>query len=701
MIYKFYINNTLVDNPDGWETTTTSFDRDRLIKAVLKKQEGTYEFKDSGFDLIFSLYKTYSWNYSADIVIKRSTDGMTFKDFLVGTIPLSDVDFSMKLKSVKCKILDNSYQAKINGSKNVGAFLFASRSRLNKTIAPITPVELSFFKPSDGIYYSITSTGGYENLTYRVYDIFRFLIDFVTDGTVDFISDTFGPTGQYYNYFITTGRILEMVDSAQADWDGVDQAEWEASWEKVSYQLLFTEINNRFNITFNVEPTGSPTIRIEADEFSRNTDRIFTKTDVAALNIKTLTDYLFSKVKFGQGETDNGAAWQFPEDTPFNGFQSEEFPITLNNPFDKTLDISCNWISSSNVIEKMIIDGLLNDRSYDKKIFIIEGESDGGAGFQAKASNPFTGTVPYFYNQSLTNNKIAERYFGGIPATIATYIDTATVNAKAVNTAYSQKEITGASNILTPTFQEYEPVQFSDDYAQGYDTSNGFGNGTAQGSPVSQANSRYTAATGGVLTFNILHKVNVTNFTQVFNFSTLGARLNNVYLYASVKRYDSSNNFISSAIGRYVKLLSNSTVTLPANTPGTYELPCSATFTANSGDYFQVSVTAVYLPSGFNVMNTLHFYRNGSGSRFLVDKVNQLAMIQVYETGNYPVVLFDSQSVPMTEDEFETILLNPNGEINIGMDGEKSYFGNVESIKFKHEKKECQMLLSGTHTKNF
>lgn len=708
MNYKTYLGaqRTLVDDPKGWDTLMTVLERDRVLKGLLKKQDGTFEFGGTGFDYLFTAYKNNSWNYVVPVYIECSLDGMTYFELLQGNIILSDVEFDLKLKYAKAKIYDDSYQAKISGNKNVGAFLYASRSKLNKTITAITPVPLKFFKPSDGSYYSITSTGGYENNTIRVYDALRFLVDFMTEDSVDFISDDFGPNGPYYNYFITTGRILQLVDSSQADWPSVTQSEWETYWEKVSYATLFSEIDKRFNLGFQIEPTGSPTLRIESNRYFSTNDVVYSNTEVDELKFKTFTQYLYSRVLFGQGETDESAAWSYPEQITFIGFRTEEFQTVLNAPFDQALDLRTNWITSSNVIERLIVDGLLNDRDNDRKIFIIEGEPD-GADFRAKQANPLTGTAPYYYNQSLTNNQIAQRYFQAIPASIATFLNTNDYSFSAVNRTNSSYESDTQSISATPVTQEYEPVQFDDDFAQGFDTSNAYGNGTAQGSLVSQANSRYTFLSGGSYTFNVLHYVNVSHFRQIYNSIVPDGNLSNVYLYVSLKRYDSGDTFISRADGSYIKLNSNSTPFTTGHppqvidTPGVYACPVSGTFNANTGDYIQVSVNVLYLPSDRDNTNLISFYRNGSGSVFATSKtVTGGGTYQTYDPNDFPVLSFESK-MPITYNEFQSILANPKGILELALNNEPVYSGHIENIKFPHEKGEANILLSGSVNNNF
>lgn len=701
MQYKWFLDSVQVDDPKGWDSLITSVTRDRVLRGLLKKQEGTFDFAGNGFDLLFDRFKTESFTAIVPILVQQSLQGGGYTDFIIGNILLSDVEFDLKLKTAKAKIYDNSYQAKISTNKNIGAFLYTSRSKLNKTIAPITPVQLSFFKPSDGSYYSITNTGGYENFTFRVYDVLRYLIDFMTDGSVKFTSDDFGVGGQYYNYFITTGRILELVDSSQVDWPGVNQQQWENYWNKVAYADMFKEIDHRFNLGFQIENIVTPTVRIESNGYFSTPTEIISFPAVDELKIKTLTDYLYSKVMFGQGETDDGAAWSFPEQIPYIGFRTEEFQTVLLSPVDKALDLTTNFISSSNVIERLIIDGLLNDRDNDNKIFIIQGESDGAGGFKASQSNPFTGSAPFYYNQSLINSEIAQRFFNGVPSSIATFLNTQNLSFQAQVSATSGLTQNYQSNISVVIDTEYEPLLFDDDYNRGFDPTNSYGNGTTQGTPVSQANSRFTITTGGIYSLFAKRNVSVSLFLQYNNSAFTNAIFDNIYVFIRIKHYDSADTFINQSDGARVKIISNSTPSQAINSPGSYFPTVTGTFNTNSGDYFQVALVVEYVPNTYNTGTKFEFYRNNIGSEFSTSKtITGGGVYQVYDPANYSVILIES-SVPVTEEQFNEILKDPRGRIGLGRAREEVYMGNIESIKFPHQKGEAAILLNSSQNNNF
>ena len=82
-------------------------------------------------------------------------------------------------------------------------------------------------------------------------------------------------------------------------------------------------------------------------------------TGLNKLKCRTNRDLLYRAVSFGQGETDEDAYLSFPETIEFIGFKDEELPVVgESNVADNTLDLKTTWISSSNVIEAMLVNGL-------------------------------------------------------------------------------------------------------------------------------------------------------------------------------------------------------------------------------------------------------------------------------------------------------------------------------------------------------
>jgi hypothetical protein len=181
-----------------------------------------------------------------------------------------------------------------------------------------------------------------------------------------------------------------------------------------------------------------------------------------------------------------------------------------------------------------------------------------------------------------------------------------------------------------------------------------------------------------------------------------------VYIYLSIEHYDSSNTFINRINGNPIKLTSIVDYTpLPnfypitgINSPQTVSPIATGTFNCNTGDYLIVTQNIRYVPIVPNSTNnyiTIQAEYNGefSSSKTLTGG----GVYETFDPKDISILAIESKSV-ITEAEFDLILANPSGSIELGRFQEQIFVGNIESLKFPHEKGEASILLNGTQRKN-
>jgi len=281
---------------------------------------------------------------------------------------------------------------------------------------------------------------------------------------------------------LTTGLYLQQNSEARMEYQ----------WE-----IFISELDKKCNLGFYIdESQGQPVLVLE-----RYTD-LFTPLTSLTLNLvyelteKSDQQKNFSSVKFGSGaiiESQGCGAGEpaFPDQIDFIGCKDEEFIVLGNCNINRALDLKGSWIVSSNVIEECVFSG---STDYDTDIIFLHCDTVDADLLTATsiASDVFGSGLVQFYNAALYNDKVSERYIGGIPNTIVQYFGSNTTPTnnlfKAVYDLASILDNNGSSIVLNT------PTRFNDDYTAPYnDASNNYGNGTAQGSPVSKANSRFTA----------------------------------------------------------------------------------------------------------------------------------------------------------------------------------------------------------------
>lgn len=705
MILKWYIDDQLVDDPNGWESLQTAIQRDREQRSILTKQEGTFQFQGEAFSLLWNKYRNLAFEGVCTVKIMQSEDGQNFDPLFIGTILLSDVEFDLKMKICKAKLYDDSYQAKISNNKNIGAFIYADRSKLDVPITALTPVQVRFFNPTAALGTYMTVGGGaYQNMCYRIKDVFEFLVSFMSDGTLQFYSDFFNDGNQDggYNYFITTGRVLMLTDTTDENYYNLSEADFKKYWEKISFNTLWDEMRKRFNLCFQIE--NGNTLRVEKAEYFRKNVPAFDKIlNTDELTVKTFTEQLYSKVSFGSsGDIEDGAAWSFPELIDFQGFKQEEFQTRLKTNIDKELNLRCEWITSSNVIEKMIVNTLRNDRDYDRKIFIIEAEESAGVWY-ARKQNPFIVGPPYYYNITLTNRNIALRYRYEIPIDIVTFLNnqaSGNFRASVSPSAGGQPNIyiapgdSSSRQILTVNLPaNNESTTPNEDPSSAYDNV-GF---------------IWTCPATGVYTFETFLEIiySGSNWRSDGSYFTAGIGTSLVLqrsddgFSTTISDDEVRYSYFDFNIGQqYYNYLQYSTPTARQT------IQLNKTILCNTNDEVRVlvktDVTAYW--NGYPNANSHTFVYNytiqsSSYIRALTNS-NDGGIYSEFNAKEYPAISIETK-YPMTRDQFEAIVSDSARYIDISRHNEEIFRGRIESIKYNHIRKEANIILSGNRIENF
>jgi hypothetical protein len=249
---------------------------------------------------------------------------------------------------VLCEDGRYSFYAKINNNKNIRTSPFTDRSK-NGIAITISPTYLLDI-------YNVSNVLAVSDVeTVRVYDAFRFLVDFMTDGTVQFQSTSFDVGGDWEGLCIVTGFRIRTGTATDA-------------FTQFSFQDLYNEIKSRIPIGMKItDPYNNPTLVIDTLDVLYPTTVTDQLDDVYEIVTSVDQNKLYANVALGTGQLDDDIAALFPEDIDFFGFKDEQFFITGNCNLDATLELVNNWILSSNVIQKT----LGGDQGQDSSLFLI------------------------------------------------------------------------------------------------------------------------------------------------------------------------------------------------------------------------------------------------------------------------------------------------------------------------------------------
>lgn len=455
-MFKFYLNNIeLTEQPEGWQDLSTTIRLDKELKGLFKMMDVSLTFYKDGYDTIYNAYETNGHCYSLPFDIKQNsgTDTNAYYTIFSGTLFFKDLEFTEGIEgnSVKVKIEDNSFFAKINSNKSLKSKIYTGLSKNGETITIPTHYKITYFTPSTGVYFAIVGGAGNErNYTgFKVFDVLQYFIEFMSDGDVDFYSDTFGTGGTYEDYLLTTGYFIRTVKDIALG-TGIDQDLFEYNWPELSFSDVFRELDKQFNIAFVAGFDGNrPYIRIEELAYFKRSNVIYSCENVDKLTRRPASEYLYASVRVGSDTTlVDDAGLQFPEKIRAVGFYEEEYYVAGECNIDKVLNLVNTAIISSNVIEELVVN---ESDAYDDQLVIVHCEYVSGTRYDAVQSNWILGTgTPWYYNEQLNNTNKLIRHQNGLPNDLVQQLAATTDNTFSADNPTGYNSINGVVQTLIP-----------------------------------------------------------------------------------------------------------------------------------------------------------------------------------------------------------------------------------------------------------
>lgn len=665
---KFTLDYIEVDPALNWQDINFTIKTDKQYNLFLQYQEYTLEFDGSGFAYLNDKIQNDSFCESIPCEIFSTCDKVDYLIFS-GAILLTDCEINERTCTVKCKVVDKSFFAKINNNKNIKTSLNSGKTKNGDTLANIQQYNVD-------VYGVNSNTFKFTVECSRIWSAFDYLISFMSDNTIDFKSDAFATNGQYGGMAITTGyRMRKGTISATA-----------GNWIPFSFLELYQEVNKRIPLVLLIEDpygkVGKPTIRIEPESYRYNSTEIFNAVAIDEIITSFDTDKLYAKVKFGS-PVDYNSVYKFPEAITFYGFRDEEFHLLGTCNLDLTLDLTANWITSSNLIEKMV-ENL--DQNYDSNIVMLSTTSLSATTGRTTNTN-FINTVPayYYYNEILNNDHISQRYGQNLSAELASYYATSTTGQ-----AYAWADLPANTN-NTHEFVELGNVEALGDFltAETYDYGNYFDTSTH----------RYTAL-----------QTAVYNFEAQISYSTGSAYTGTaiVLVQQYLVHYDSTGAekqryFFGNRNNYYSGSPYDHYLGLSINTARTATLS-NTSISMVQGDYVKLFMRSI--PQGSNYDTTNHYFITtfGDVTWYVILDPNatylKCTATSVFG-GTFNNVNPDDLRIkvhkfnyPMTEPEWLKIINNPIGNVKFAMDGQKIRNGWIQEIKYSPVTGQAQFILN-------
>jgi len=633
----FEIDNVPYDAPENWETVDTVLKRDRTFDGILATYDATVTFYGAAYDYLLSL-KAQGFCSSALLEVYR-TDGYTPFIIAQGRIFIADCEFKEAVKGVVCKIKDDTFFAKINSNKSIKTIPSGNISKNGSEITPAQAYEVLMYDLSD-------TTLSRTIYSVRVYEAFRWYVDFMTNGTLQFQSDSFNYGGEYAGLCITVGSKFSSPIFANYNTSTPPLTAF-------SFEDLYKEVKKKIPICFVIEnPFTNPVFRIETIDYLEGNASALTFTDIDAITTKFDVQRLYSAINVGSKTLNTGVWLDFPENINFVGFKEEEFFTVGECSINNTLDLVSDWVISSNCIQ----DALQGSQDYNSDLFLLDTIVTDAANHDGRSNNTdYLDTGFFYYNELLSNYATLNRNNGGFPSSLArNYNESVDATFQAVTTGVS---ISGSNNSIL-----YTGI-FNDET---FDNGNNYDTTTY----------RFTAPFTNVFKFSVRVRFDIQTFIRPGTGSP--------YILARLffRVYDSSN----------VLRQDFTLKTTPIWSANVYNMTGNLSVVMNQGDYAKVSLLLspdnTIFSGDITVLNTyFSCVSTGDGS----------GLIEVVDSDNYDVTTHEF-NYPLTAEQFETIIDSPVDSFEFYSTIDNRRVGRLEDIKFNYNTNLATIKLSSKNS---
>lgn len=534
---------------------------------------------------------------------------------LNANIFLNEAEWRPDICNVTVQIVDAGFLSLIDNNMGIKAYLNVPRSKNDVDISAYVTVQTDLECKASVI--ADASATGRQGI--RVYDAYKMLIAFMTDGLLEFESDFLFPDDGE-----DTLRIPTLITA-----DELRNGRSEPLFPYISFEDFHKDMLRLYNLSFNVI---DGVFRVEPDSYFRQSSDVITLANPSEINQKSDEKSFYQKVKFGSQEDENENFDYYPNIT-FLGFQQEEYHLGGQCNNKSVLDLQMTeLITDTNIIMAALppLQGGTTDlNSKEEDIFIITFDS---SNVTVVDINPVNVNRQY-YNKLLTNFEVSLRWGDGVPFSIFQFLG-ANQN--------------GALSFLNTT---YEPTYQNFTGQVGFGAYLTFGNETPPEGFDPNLNMSFTSDTLALnqinnlfLNVNFYNNGNTIYTAPVSSLYTVVFSIRLAEITPIASAFISVFNSADPAIEQWF-VFDQTNVTIEN---GAYVYSASATISANIGDRIAVGL--------FNATDVLN------GSTF---QVNDLDFIEKTYNSEDNYLIETSFDYPITSSQWQSFLDDRHGLVTV------------------------------------
>lgn len=556
---KFLIDNLDRGQPLNPEDFGISITEDTTIGARIVSFDSELTFGGDVFGYLYNKLATSGYCELVRVSVQYICASGTWERLVDGYIIATESVFDLDKCQVKAKIYDESFSTKINNNKSIPFSLRINNSKNDTPITPPTPVDLYVFNPGVGYYTSDPAIG------YPVYEVFKHLINCMSDGLIDFDSNLFAASYPQSNViFYTNGQSIRTRTSVDI---------------VATFDELYAALRSKLNlgIGFEKQANGRPLLRIEPIAYFQQSIASATLNDQPQIQMQFDTSRLYQAAEFGneavfeKGQCNNGQTDCEFQQTPFRGFRQEKFGFIGECNTSNILNLKTSKIIfDTNVIQDIVV---FNNEGFDTSGVVLMTNWTGTFGAGSTRARQFD---PYnignqIYNGPFTNDNVSANWISGYPNSLFSFLEQPFSPAQTL-----------FETVRTLQSFEYDPSITGFESYFGWNGS--YPSWVETADPGNNfLTSTYTVPFTGVYTFYVQYCLRF--FPAVFD----------KFGFCSINHFDS--------LGTTITDYFSPTTSIPGNalSAGLMPLYLEATFIANAGDLVR---TNVFARSSYNGGNT-------------------------------------------------------------------------------------------------
>jgi len=392
------LNDNVFNDPKGFGDLDERLYYSKELSGFIIEIIGAVTFTGAAYDWL----RTQLINdLCTEVIMSVDEDGFhLFK----AKIFLTQVEWLPQTHEAECELVYEGYMSKIDHNKKIKCTINVDRSK-NDTPIFVNP-QTNFRVPDID---NILANDNTNKRGVYLFDAFKTLVEFMTDGEVSFVSD-------YFDYTATTPTQASMVMICTGK---ALRENAFATFPTISFDELYKDCNRIYNLSFSYEETSTGNfIRIEPKLYYKKETQSAHLGDVKGV-VQKLNETSFpALVTFGSAKIAKDKT--YIEEYRFLTMEEEEYHLGGQCNTDTVLGLKLDTlITDPNIIQDVVPSGTSNN-NYEKDVFLIcLDPDDTNRGLMAETP---TMLGDYYINSFITNEKVALRWFTDIPISIYAFL---------------------------------------------------------------------------------------------------------------------------------------------------------------------------------------------------------------------------------------------------------------------------------------